>query len=99
MPGTFVSIEGHGGCSGTREAGGLGVGCWDRRQKCRTPECSEIGPRLAVDEQEILPAVIVVVDERAACAHRLGHVLLSLGSVDVLEADPRGGRRIREEET
>ena len=45
-------------------------------------------PIHAVDEQDVLPSVSVVVDERAAGAHRLGQEFAAIGAVAVLEFRP-----------
>src|SRR5262249_11905670 len=54
------------------------------------------GPALGVDEQDVLPAVAVEVEERAARAHRLGKVLLSESTARVLEVDARRGADVGE---
>ena len=46
------------------------------------------GPVHAVDEQDVLPAVVVVVEERAAGAERLGQQLAAVGAVVVTERQP-----------
>ena len=47
------------------------------------------GPVRRVDEEEVLVAVAVVVEERDARAHRLGQELLAAGAVGVDERDAR----------
>src|SRR3989442_10668478 len=53
-------------------------------------------PWLAVDQQDVLPAVVIVVDKGAAGAHGLGHVLVPLRAIDVVEADPGSSGDVRE---
>src|SRR5438876_9298399 len=53
-------------------------------------------PWLAIDQQEILPAVVIVVDKGAAGPHGLGHVLVPLRAIDVVEADPGRSGDVRE---
>ena len=45
-------------------------------------------PGARVDEEQVLVAVAVVVEERDAGAHRLGQELLAVGAVEVDERDP-----------
>ena len=49
-------------------------------------------PVHAVDEQDVLPAVGVVVDERAARSERLGQQLPAEGAGVVTELQTGGGR-------
>src|SRR6266403_2605552 len=46
-------------------------------------------PVLAINEQNIGPAVVVIIDERATGAHGFGQPLLAEGAVIVREADTR----------
>src|SRR5262249_10930991 len=45
----------------------------------------------AGDEEQVGPAVAVVVEDGDAAAHRLGHPLVAFRAVDVREVDPAGG--------
>ncbi len=56
------------------------------------------GPVHAVDEQDVGPAVSVVVDERAAGSHRLGQQLAAKRPAVVAEPEPGRGRDIGERE-
>ena len=47
------------------------------------------GPVLAVNEQDVGIAVVIVVDERTARTHRLRQPFLAKGAVVVRETDPR----------
>ena len=51
----------------------------------------------AVDEQHVLPAVSVHIEEHDAGAHRLGQVFLAEASVRVNERDAGGRRRVAED--
>ena len=53
-------------------------------------------PILAVDEQDVGPAVAVRVEEGAAGANGLGQILLARPPCVVDEGDPRGGGRVGE---
>ena len=44
-----------------------------------------VDDRAAVDQEDVHPAVAVVVEEQPAGAHRLGEVLLGAGAVRVME--------------
>ena len=57
------------------------------------------GPVHAVDEQDVLPAVGVVVEERAAGAHRLGQELAAVGAVAVPELQAGTRRDVDEAHT
>ena len=54
------------------------------------------GPVLPVDQQNVGPAVVVVVDESAAGAHGFGQPLFSEGSVVVGEVDAGLGGDVAE---
>ena len=56
------------------------------------------GPVHAVDEQDVLPAVGVVVEERAAGAERLGQELAAVGAAVVPELEAGGGGDVDEPE-
>ena len=58
----------------------------------RLPRDRRIGERPAVDQEDVDPAVVVVVEEQPARADRLDQVLVGARAVDVAEVDrrPRG---------
>ena len=55
-----------------------------------------IGQRTAVDQEDVDPAVVVVVEEQPAGPHGFDQVLLGAGAVDVTEVDAGLAGRIRE---
>jgi hypothetical protein len=65
----------------------------ERRVATGTGTAGEAG---GVDEQNVLPAVIVVVEEGHARAHRLREIPFAEGTVDVREMEARGGRDVDE---
>ena len=49
------------------------------------------GPVHAVDQQDVLPAVVIVIEERAAGAESFGEEFAAVGAGIVVEVDAGGG--------
>ena len=62
----------------------------------RLPRDRRIGERPAIDQEDVDPAVVVVVEEQPAGADGLDQVLVGTRAVDVTEVDAGGAADVRE---
>jgi hypothetical protein len=83
-----VQVDGQTGCDGhVREVPAAVVAVQGQPRSPRTGGPRRPGPRPRVHEEQIRKAVIVVVEESHAAAHRFRQQFLAVGAVFVLERD------------